>query len=193
VAQPYICIQDSWFIHPLRHIYFLDGDAIGVACSLSLARNHTGKFCSFNYIPISFDGFWSYCFGSGKFPISVWPDAHGDRLARSARYRASRIRFSFWRWSSFGDPRKHEMRTLCRAATRSSASLHQRNSRSKLQRRMSMGCDSNLTQAGMYEESSAWIHFVVIRLGHCRRVHVGRPSAMYRQCSPSRANTWLTH
>jgi hypothetical protein len=106
---------------------FWNGECHRVACSLSLARNHTGKFCSFNYIPISFDGFWSYCFGSGRFPISVWPDAHGVRLARSARYRASRIRFSFWRWSSFGDPRKHEMRTLCRAATRSSASLHQRN------------------------------------------------------------------
>jgi hypothetical protein len=27
VAQPYIHIQESYIIHPLRHIYFLDGDA----------------------------------------------------------------------------------------------------------------------------------------------------------------------
>jgi hypothetical protein len=27
VAQPYIHIQESYIIHPLRHIYFSDGDA----------------------------------------------------------------------------------------------------------------------------------------------------------------------
>jgi len=37
------------------------------------------------------------------------------------------IRFSFWRWCSLGDPRKHETKILCRAAPRSSASFHQRN------------------------------------------------------------------
>jgi hypothetical protein len=33
---------------------------------------------------------------------------------------------SIGRWYSLADPRKHEMKTLGRAATRSSASFHQR-------------------------------------------------------------------
>jgi hypothetical protein len=77
-------------------------------------------------------------------------DAHARlNLLRRNRYPLSRHRFeqglnavtnpptgwgepptnqiSFWRWCSLGDPRKHEMQTLCRAATRNFSSFHQRN------------------------------------------------------------------
>jgi hypothetical protein len=48
-----------------------------------------------------------------------------DGWARSKKGHDD-IRFSYWRWCSLGDPRKHEMKILCRAAPRTSASFHQR-------------------------------------------------------------------